>query len=123
MKYQHWNEENDKNVSLQLGSSQTGRVPGGSSQTGGFVSGVGAPAYLSIEGYERCLEEYTPTGSFVSILCLPKRKPFSCNRRSWTQLQQVFQEQCPKTNTIGGKNNDYTEQYLQNSNNSNMSFF
>ena len=83
--------------------SQTGRVPSGSSQTGSFVSGVGAPDYLSIPGYELCLKEYTPPGSFHSKYCLPTKRPFSCNQRSWNQLQNVFEGDCPKNVPIGGK--------------------
>ena len=78
-------------------------MPGGSSQTGGFVSGVGAPAYLSIQGYEQCLEEYTPTGSSHSQYCLPTKRPFSCNQKSWNQLQNVFEGDCPQSTVIGGK--------------------
>ena len=86
--------------------SQTGGVPGGSSQTGGFVSGVGTPDYLSIPGYEFCLKEYTPLGSFNSQYCLPNKRPFSCNQRSWNQLQNVFDGDCPLSGSFEGRSND-----------------
>jgi hypothetical protein len=76
----------------------------GSSQTGGFVSGVGAPAYLSVSGYEFCLDEYTPTGTSHSEFCLPQKRPFSCTENSWNQLKNVFKGDCPQSGVIGGKN-------------------
>ena len=74
----------------------------GSSQTGGLdwrtgdSSGVGAPAYLSVTGYELCLKEYTPAGADHSQFCLPSKKPFNCNEQSWNQLQNVFEGTCPE---------------------------
>ena len=38
------------------GSSQTGGLDWRTGDSNGFVSGVGAPAYLSVTGYELCLE-------------------------------------------------------------------
>jgi len=92
----------DTIVKCITGSSQTGRVPGGSSQTGGFVGGVGAPAYLSVSGYELCLDEYTPAGTSHSEFCLPQKRPFSCTENSWNQLQNVFKGDCPQSGVIGG---------------------
>ena len=86
--------------------SQTGRVPGSSFPTGGFVSGVGAPDYLSIPGYELCLKEYTPPGLSNSQYCLPTKRPFSCNQRSWNQLQRVFDGDCPLSGSFEGRSND-----------------
>jgi len=91
----------DTIVKCITGSSQTGRVPGGSSQTGGFVGGVGAPAYLSVSGYELCLDEYTPAGTSHSEFCLPQKRPFSCTENSWNQLQNVFKGDCPQSGVIG----------------------
>ena len=79
-------------------------MPGGSSQTGGFVGGVGAPAYLSVSGYELCLDEYTPAGTSHSEYCLPQKRPFSCTENSWNQLKNVFKGDCPQSSVIGGKN-------------------
>jgi hypothetical protein len=86
------------------GSSQTGGQIGGSSQTGGqMLGGFGAPAYLSVPGFELCLRSYTPAGQSHSQYCLPNRKPYSCYQRAWDRLQDtnVFQGDCP----IGGHNN------------------
>ena len=103
------------------GSTQTGRVPGGSLQTGSNrpnynagsnkpnyntgsqIGGVGAPAYLSIPGFEHCLEEFTPVGALHSENCLPHRKPYYCAERAWEEIQNVFEGDCPYTGShIGG---------------------
>ena len=78
------------------GSSQTGGLDWRTGDSNGFVSGVGAPAYLSIPGYELCLNKYTPNGAAHSQFCLPSKKPFICNKRSWNQLQNVFEGDCPE---------------------------
>ena len=71
------------------GSSQTGRVPGGTAIQ------VGPPAYLSIPGFEQCLEEFTPVGGSHSQHCLPQRRPYNCAEQSWEGLQNVFEGDCP----------------------------
>ena len=78
------------------GSSQTGGLDWRTGDSNGFVSGVGAPAYLSISGYELCLNKYTPNGAAHSQFCLPSKKPFICNKQSWNQLQNVFEGDCPE---------------------------
>jgi len=106
------------------GSSQTGGQIGGSSQTGGQIGGssqsgvggvgLGAPAYLSIRGFELCLRSYTPAGAAHSQYCLPSRKPYSCYQRAWDQLQNVFQGDCP---VGGGSNIGGSSQYNPSHNN------
>ena len=78
------------------GSSQTGGLDWRTGNSDGFVSGVGAPAYLSVTGYELCLNEYTPAGAAHSQFCLPSKKPYNCNEQSWNQLQNVFEGNCPE---------------------------
>ena len=68
------------------GSSQTGRVP---------PIQVGPPAYLSIPGFEQCLEEFTPVGGQHSENCLPHRRPYNCTEQAWEGLQNVFEGDCP----------------------------
>ena len=117
------------------GSSQTGRAPGGSLQTrrapGGTpktgsnrpnynagsnkpnyntasqIGGVGAPAYLSIPGFESCLEEFTPSGGDHSENCLPNKRPYNCAEQAWEELQNVFEGDCPTSNggQVGGVSN------------------
>merc|ERR1712156_1153258 len=85
------------------GSSQTGRVPGGSSQTGSQVGGgssqsglgLGPPAYLSIPGFSNCLEEHTPAGASHTENCLPQNKPRFCQQQAWEELQSLFEGNCP----------------------------
>ena len=67
------------------GSSQTGRIPQ-----------VGPPAYLSIPGFEQCLDEFTPAGQSHSEHCLPQRRPYNCAEQSWEGLQNVFEGDCPR---------------------------
>ena len=101
-------------ICIFLGSTQAGRVPGVSSQTGSSrpnyntgsnkpnynigsqIGGVGAPAYLSIPGFEHCLEEFTPVGALHSENCLPHRKPYYCAERAWEEIQNVFEGDCPR---------------------------
>ena len=78
------------------GSSQTGGLDWRNGDSNGFVSGVGAPAYLSISGFELCLNKYTPNGAAHSQFCLPSKKPYNCNEQSWNQLQNVFEGNCPE---------------------------
>ena len=78
-------------------SPQARRVTGVSSR--GFVGGVGA----ALPGFEFCIEEFTPVGSFSSQYCLPNKRPRSCNQRIWNELQNGFLENCPTFDSIGGK--------------------
>jgi hypothetical protein len=71
------------------------------SQTGGHIGGVGAPAYLSIHGFEQCLEEFTPVGNQHSEYCLPHRRPYNCADQSWEGLQNVFEGDCPVVSISG----------------------
>ena len=71
------------------GSSQTGRIPQ-----------VGPPAYLSIPGFEQCLEEFIPVGADHSENCLPHKKPYNCNQRAWEELQNVFEGKCPHSSPV-----------------------
>ena len=65
----------------------------------GFVGGVGA----ALPGFEFCIEEFTPVGSFSSQYCLPNKRPRSCNQRIWNELQNGFLENCPTVDFLGGK--------------------
>ena len=50
--------------------------------------GLGAPSYLSIDGFKDCLDEETKEG--YTSLCLPKEKPVACNEDSWLEILKVF---------------------------------
>merc|ERR1719367_2477350 len=62
-----------------------------------MTGGVGAPAYLNVPGFDKCLLNYTPAGASHSQKCLPSKKPYDCNQHSWDQSQNenVFQGDCP----------------------------
>ena len=62
-----------------------------------------APPYLSVSGFEYCLEEYNPDGQSHSERCLPQSKPNNCSENSWKKLQNVFEGDCPSKNVNGGK--------------------
>jgi len=57
---------------------------------------LGAPAYLSVSGYELCLEVFTPNGASHTELCLPQTRADSCVEESWNQLKKVFEGDCPQ---------------------------
>jgi len=83
------------------GSSQTGGLDWRTGDSDGFVSGIGAPAYLSIPGYELCLESFTPAGASHSEICLPAKKPYYCSDPAWRELQDTFEGDCPNRNSNG----------------------
>ncbi len=69
-----------------------------------IVGGLGGlpPAYLSVQGYQDCLGDFTPTGSTHSQLCLPSAKPDPCLDPSWAKIQDVF-DGLPCPVTVGGQ--------------------
>ena len=50
--------------------------------------GLGAPSYLSIDGFKDCLDENTEEG--YTSLCLPKEKPVACIEDSWLKILEEF---------------------------------
>ena len=63
------------------------------------IGGVGAPAYLNVEGFKLCLNSHTPSSGSHSGYCLPKVKPELCKQDAWDKLLDVFEGDCPE----GGK--------------------
>ncbi len=62
------------------------------------IGGFGAPAYLSVPGFQQCL--LTHEGSHAS-LCLPDTKPQDCLEDSWTQLRTVFRgDHCSREHIV-----------------------
>ena len=58
--------------------------------------GLAAPSYLSIEGYEDCLD-IDNSNIGVSMLCLPKEKPMDCSEDSWLKINVEFNGNgCPE---------------------------
>ena len=60
------------------------------------IGGVGVlpPAHLSIDGHERCLEEFSDGSAFFS--CLPDNRPSNCPRSIWRKVNKVYDgEFCP----------------------------
>ena len=56
--------------------------------------GLGTPSYLSIDGFEDCLDEHTTDG-FTSY-CFPKEKPVACMDDSWSKILEEFPgDKCP----------------------------
>ena len=48
--------------------------------------GLGAPAYLNVPDYRKCLGDHpSPSGSHTE-LCLPVKKPAGCPANSWTEM-------------------------------------
>ena len=79
-----------------------GDCPHSPSQTGSHIGGVGAPAYLSVPGFENCLEEFTPAGGNHIENCLPNKRPYNCAERAWEELQNVFEGDCPHSSSQTG---------------------
>ena len=67
--------------------------------------GLAAPSYLSIEGYEDCLDiDNSKIG--VSMLCLPKEKPVDCLEDSWLEINVEFNGNvCPEGSYIEAVDN------------------
>ena len=64
---------------------------------GAIGAGIGAPEYLSVPGYEDCLENYNPSPSYTAK-CIPLTRPSLCIPPAWEKLQNVFSgPECPKT--------------------------
>ena len=61
-----------------------------------MIGGVGAPAYLNIEGWKKCLSSYTLSSGSHSQYCLPSTKLNPCNQSSWDQLQGGNTPKCPE---------------------------
>ena len=71
-----------------------------------FPTGGLPPAYLSIDGHEDCLGEYSPSPVSTAV-CLPSTRPSDCQRRAWFQLQGKLlncPEEPPVIGGIGKKN-------------------
>ena len=61
--------------------------------------GLAAPSYLSIEGYEDCLD-IDNSNIGVSMLCLPKEKPMDCSEDSWLKINVEFNGNgCPEVSS------------------------
>ena len=65
-----------------------------------FPIGGLPPAYLSIEGHEDCLGEYSPSPVSTAV-CLPSTRPSDCQRRAWFELKGKLVN-CPEEPVIGG---------------------
>jgi len=81
-----------------------GKFDGERCQDGPVIGGIGGlpPAYLSIDGHEDCLGEYSPSPVSTAV-CLPSSRPDQCIPPAWTELQQKFNgENCPEEPVIGG---------------------
>lgn len=44
------------------------------------------PKYLSVPGWQNCVDEVKSAGSTYSSVCLPSTRPSGCSYRSWSQL-------------------------------------
>ena len=59
----------------------------------------GAPAYLSIPGFELCLEEVQHPGDSHTEKCIPANKPEYCSQQAWEDLQasdpKTSPQKCP----------------------------
>merc|ERR1711936_910476 len=66
------------------------------------IGGIGGlpPAYLSIDGHEDCLGEYSPSPVSTAV-CLPSTRPSDCQRRAWFQLKGKL-ENCPEEPPVIG---------------------
>ena len=63
------------------------------------IIGLAAPSYLSIEGYEDCLD-IDNSNIGVSMLCLPKEKPMDCSEDSWLKINVEFNGNgCPEVSS------------------------
>ena len=64
-----------------------------------FLGGL-PPAYLSIPGYEDCLQTVNQGGS--NQLCFPVSKPGACIDASWEELLDKFEgDDCPERPIVG----------------------
>ena len=54
------------------------------------------PAYLEVPDFEKCLSTQD------SQLCLPSTRPSDCPRRSWFELLEKFDGDCPPPITVIG---------------------
>uniref|UniRef100_A0A914NWX6 Candidate secreted effector n=1 Tax=Meloidogyne incognita TaxID=6306 RepID=A0A914NWX6_MELIC len=45
------------------------------------------PFYLSVEGFEKCLES-KETNEDYEVWCFPEKKPANCDPKSWKQLKE-----------------------------------
>ena len=69
------------------------------------IIGLAAPSYLSIEGYEDCLD-IDNSNIGVSMLCLPKEKPMNCSEDSWLKINVEFNGNvCPEGSYIEAVDN------------------
>ena len=56
------------------------------------LGGLGTmpPKYLSVEGFDQCLNSHTVPGSSHSEFCLPPSKPKDCSLKSWKLVRESF---------------------------------
>ena len=63
------------------------------------------PAYLSIEGHEKCIDSYS-NGQY-SVRCLPETRPDACSTIVWDRVRDTFNglpcpEESETANQLGG---------------------
>ena len=65
----------------------TDKKKGGNGNGTGFTGGTGTPAYLSVDGFEKCLGKQSH-GEWESW-CFPAARPNGCDESAYDQLSKL----------------------------------